>query len=110
LGNIAIMQLDHIKQRIQDNYHVELTYTKILVDHVVSQCAQSDVGARQIALSLNNTLLPKMAEVILNAMAKEEVFDQISVSLTKDKQFNIALKTKQKKAKKISTSKKKSVA
>ena len=110
LGNIAIMQLDHIKQRIQDNYHVELTYTKTLVDHVVSQCAQSDVGARQIALSLNNTLLPKMAEVILNAMAKEEVFDQISVSLTKDKQFNIALKTKQKKAKKISTSKKKSVA
>jgi len=110
LGNIAKMQLDQIKQRIRNNYHVELTYTKALVEHVVSQCAQSDVGARQIALSLNNTLLPKMAEVILSAMAKEEEFDEIAVSLTKEKHYKITLKTKQKNIKKTAANNKKSIA
>lgn len=110
LGKIAQMQLDQIKQRIQNNYQVTLSYSKKLIEHVVEQCKQSDVGARQISLSLNNTLLPQMAQVILSALAKEQVFEEVVVDINKENNFDIKLKSNQKKSRVKAKSKNKAVA
>ncbi len=98
LGKIAHMQLEAIKQRIQNNYQVSLTYSKKLIDYIVQQCVQSDVGARQISLSLNNTLLPEMAQKILSALALEKKFEQVTVDINKNNLFDIKLKNKSKKS------------
>jgi type VI secretion system protein VasG len=110
LGQIANMQLETIKQRIQNNYQVELTYSKKLISHIVEQCQQSDAGARQISLLLNNTLLPQMAQSILSALSSEKEFDQVSVDIDKNNQFDIKLKTKRQKAAAKSKAKAKEVA
>ncbi len=110
LGQIANMQLETIKQRIQNNYQVTLTYSKKLIDHIVQQCQQSDAGARQISLSLNNTLLPQMAQNILSALSAEKGFDQVSVDIDKSNNFEIKLKTKRQKSTVKSKTKTKAVA
>jgi type VI secretion system protein VasG len=97
LGTIANMQLEKIKQRIQTNYQVSLSYSKELVDYIVQQCEQSDAGARQISLSLNNTLLPQMAKIILSAIASETIFDQVMVDINDKNNFDIKLKVNRQK-------------
>jgi type VI secretion system protein VasG len=92
LGLIATMQLDVIKRRLENNYKVKLSYSDELVSSIVKQCQQSDTGARQIAALLNNNLLPKMAEILLTAMASNELFDQVLVDTNEDKSFEIQLK------------------
>jgi len=91
LATIAHLQLDVIKNRIQTNYHVPLVYTDKFAENIVQQCQQSDTGARQIATLLNNTLLPQMAEVMLEALASNKTFDQITVDINKGNLFDIRL-------------------
>ncbi len=102
LEKIAIMQLDKIKQRIKTNYQVELGYSNKLMSHIVSQCTQSDAGARQIASLLNNTLLPEMAQKILSALSTETSFNKIFVDIDRESCFTFSLKSvKNSKAKRI---------
>lgn len=91
LEKIAGMQLNAIKRRINENYQVPFSYSDELMEHIVSQCEQSDVGARQIALLLNNTLLPQIAEEILAALAAEKEFSSVTADLQDDKSFKVVL-------------------
>ena len=93
LGQIAYMQLEAIKQRIQENYQVALSYSQSLIDYIVQQCQQSDAGARQISLLLNNTLLPKMAQTILSALSAEKNFAEVLVDIDQQNAFEIKLKS-----------------
>ena len=69
MAEIARIQLNAIRERVQANYKVPLEYTDRLLDHVVAQCRQSDAGARQINSMLSNTLLPTLAERMLHRLA-----------------------------------------
>ncbi|MBX2807691.1 MAG: type VI secretion system ATPase TssH [Cellvibrionaceae bacterium] len=91
LADIAKMQLQLIQQRIEDNYQVPLVYTDALIDHIIHQCQQSDAGARQIAMLLNNTLLPKIAKKILSSLASEDYFNKIFVDIDEHNMFLVDL-------------------
>ncbi len=92
LGNIARIQLDAIKQRVHQNYQTELKYSSRLIDHIISQCQQSDTGARQINTVLTNTLLPDLSETILKHMAKDKPVDRIEVGISKESDFEIKIR------------------
>ncbi|MBX2807123.1 MAG: type VI secretion system ATPase TssH [Cellvibrionaceae bacterium] len=93
LGKIAHMQLNIITKRMQDNYQVQLAYSKNFIGHIIQQCQQSDTGARQIAMFLNNTLLPQMAEKLLSALMSESTFNEMVIGINKKNQFDIKLKS-----------------
>ncbi|HED17839.1 MAG TPA: type VI secretion system ATPase TssH [Gammaproteobacteria bacterium] len=92
LGNIARIQLDAIKQRVHDNYQTHLTYTDSLIEHITSQCQQSDTGARQINAVLTNTLLPDLSEAILKHLASNKPLVSVEVGIKKNSVFDIKIK------------------
>jgi len=91
LEKITYIQLDNIKQRVLENYHIPLTYTEGLVKSITSQCQQSDTGARQINSILINTLLPSLSEKILSHLAAEKPLVSIKVGISKKNDFTIQI-------------------
>ena len=91
LAVIARMQLDAIRDRIAANYKVPLDYTEQLLDHVITQCRQSDAGARQINSILSNTLLPTLAEHILRHLAGGLPLAGVSVDIDGKGSFVVSI-------------------
>lgn len=92
LAEIARIHLDAIKQRVQEHYQTQLSYSSALVEHITSQCQQSDTGARQINAVLTNTLLPELSETILKHMASNKPFTSVEVGIKKNSEFDIKIK------------------
>jgi len=91
LEKITHIQLNNIKQRVQENYHIPLTYTDGLVKHITSQCQKSDTGARQIHALLINTLLPCLSEKILSHLATDKPLTSIKVGINKNNEYTIQI-------------------
>jgi len=92
LGDIARIQLDAIKQRVHEHYQTKLTYSNSLIEHITSQCQQSDTGARQINAVLTNTLLPDLSEAILRHLAANKPIVSVEVGIKDDSIFDITIK------------------
>ena len=105
LSKIAEMQLEVIKRRVQKNYKVSLIFTDKLLSFIVSQCEESDTGARQCAAILNNTLLPTLSEELLKALSEEKEFTQVSVDLNTSNEFEIKISNLKQKTLKNKTKK-----
>jgi type VI secretion system protein VasG len=79
------------------------------LNHIVQKCEQSDVGARQIAMLLNNTLLPQISEELLALLATDKTFYQVKADITQEGSFEVSLEMKKPRARR-KTSKKELVA
>jgi type VI secretion system protein VasG len=75
LGGIVKLQLNRIKQRIEDNYEgATFSYTPAVVDLIVSRCNDPDSGGRMIDNILTNSLLPELSRQFLNfAIERKEL-------------------------------------
>ena len=86
INTITRLQLDRIKNRVQQGQGIAFEYSDCVVDLVVSRCTELESGGRMIDAILTNTLLPELSNQILNKMLQGESLSSISVE-TKDNEF-----------------------
>jgi type VI secretion system protein VasG len=92
LARIIALKLARIGQRIQDHHHAEFAWDEALVDAVLARCTEVDSGARNVDHILNGTLLPEIAEAVLEKMAQGTAIAGIKVGADAKGQFQYTIK------------------
>ncbi|MRW89088.1 type VI secretion system ATPase TssH [Duganella sp. FT80W] len=92
LAQIIALKLDRIARRIHEQHHAEFIYDPSLLDAVLTRCTEVDSGARNVDHILNGTLLPEIAQAVLEKMAKEEAIIRIKASADRKGQFKYQIK------------------
>jgi type VI secretion system protein VasG len=92
LSEIIALKLARIAQRIRVQHHAEFSYEPSLLDAVLARCTEVDSGARNVDHILNGTLLPEIAQAVLEKMAQEETIARIKVSANSKGQFKYMIK------------------
>jgi type VI secretion system protein VasG len=92
LSGIIALKLARIAQRIRENHHAEFGYDDALIGAVLERCTEVDSGARNVEHILNGTLLPEIAQAVLEKMAQEEPVTRIKVSAGSKGQFKYTVK------------------
>jgi type VI secretion system protein VasG len=92
LVRIIALKLDRIGQRIRDQHHAEFSYDEALVEAVLARCTEVDSGARNVDHILNGSLLPEIAEAVLEKMAQGAAIARIKVGAGKQGQFKYTIK------------------
>ena len=65
LGQIARLQLDRIKKRVEQRYRIPFEFNEEVVGLVVARCTESESGGRMIDAILSNTMLPDISREFL---------------------------------------------
>ncbi|MYM27138.1 type VI secretion system ATPase TssH [Duganella sp. CY15W] len=91
LAQIIALKLNRIGQRIREHHHAEFSYEPSLVDAVLARCTEVDSGARNVDHILNGTLLPQLAQAVLERMAQEEKILSIQVGASDKGEFNYVI-------------------
>ncbi|OFA04950.1 chaperone protein ClpB [Duganella sp. HH101] len=92
LAQIVALKLDRIGRRIRDHHHAEFSYDQALVDAVLARCTEVDSGARNVDHILNGSLLPEIAEAVLQRMSEGVAITRIKVGASKQGQFKYTIK------------------
>ncbi|MQA19312.1 type VI secretion system ATPase TssH [Rugamonas rivuli] len=92
LAQIVALKLDRIGQRIRDHHHAEFSYDQALIDAVLARCTEVDSGARNVDHILNGSLLPEIAEAVLQRMSEGVAITRIKVGASKQGQFKYTIK------------------
>jgi len=92
LARIVALKLDRIGLRIRDHHHAEFGYDQSLVDAVLARCTEVDSGARNVDHILNGSLLPEIAEAVLQRMSEGVAITRIKVGASKQGQFKYTIK------------------
>jgi len=79
LVEIIELKLARIGARIAANHKAQFTWDDSLVDAVLARCTEVDSGARNVDHILNGTLLPEIAQTVLECMADGAAIGQITV-------------------------------
>lgn len=87
LMKIGLINMNRIKQRVQDHYKADFSYDEDLLLHIVARSQEVDTGARNIENILNRTLLPEMASECLARMANRQSIQKIHVGLDEEGRF-----------------------
>ncbi len=87
LAQIIELKLSRIRDRIASNHKAVFEWDNALVESVLSRCTEVDSGARNVEHILNGTLLPELAQVVLQRMAEEATITKIKVSCAKNGDF-----------------------
>ncbi|WP_299939863.1 type VI secretion system ATPase TssH [uncultured Microbulbifer sp.] len=80
LMTICKLHLGKIGKRIGEHYGASFSFDEDVLINIVARCHETDTGARNIEIILNRTLLPELASVCLDKMAKGETVKAIKVS------------------------------
>ena len=70
LKQIIRLKLEKIKQRVVMNHHAILHYDEPLIDWIAARCTEVDSGARNIDNILTRSVLPKIAQGVLEKLAQ----------------------------------------
>lgn len=70
LKQIIRLKLEKIKQRVVINHHAILHYDEPLIDWIAARCTEVDSGARNIDNILTRSVLPKIAQGVLEKLAQ----------------------------------------
>jgi len=79
LGRIVRLQLERIRKRVQERYHIPCAYSDDVVDLVVSRCTESESGGRMIDAILTNTMLPDISREFLNRMVSGSAIERVQI-------------------------------
>jgi type VI secretion system protein VasG len=80
LGEIIELKLVRIRARVEANHHAVFEWDEALVDAVLARCTEVDSGARNVDHILNGTLLPEIAQQVLERVADGTPIRRIAVS------------------------------
>jgi type VI secretion system protein VasG len=92
LARIIALKLGRIGQRIREHHHAEFSYDEALVEAVLARCTEVDSGARNVDHILNGSLLPEIAEAVLEKMAQGVPIGKIKVGANRQGQFKYVIK------------------
>ncbi|BFM08570.1 type VI secretion system ATPase TssH [Halioxenophilus aromaticivorans] len=94
LEKIIHLKLSAIRKRVMANYQSEINFQNNFFNWIVSQCSQSETGARQIDLILNKTVLPQLSEKILSQFYDGSTFVLIDIDVNEDNNLLINFENK----------------
>jgi type VI secretion system protein VasG len=92
LASIVGLKLARIGQRVRDNHQAEFSYEPSLVEAVLARCTEVDSGARSVDHILNGTLLPEIAQAVLERMADGAAIARIKAAAGRNGQFKYTIK------------------
>jgi len=81
LLKIIVLQLNRVKQRLEDNHRVPFTYDEAVVDLVASRCTEIESGARMVDAILTHTLLPAMSKEFLTRLMEAQAVQRVHVAV-----------------------------
>ncbi|MFA5985306.1 MAG: type VI secretion system ATPase TssH [Methylococcaceae bacterium] len=84
IGAIIRLQLNRIKQRIEDSHKVPFAYHDDVVSLIASRCTELESGGRMIDAILTNTLLPKISAEILSRLMMGDAVKQVNIQVSAD--------------------------
>jgi len=79
LVEIIELKLERIRRRIEANHKATFEWDESLVDAVLARCTEVDSGARNVDHILNGTLLPEVAQQVLERIADGIALERIAV-------------------------------
>lgn len=91
LAAIIALKLQRIRDRIAANHKATFQWTDALVDAVLARCTEVDSGARNVDHILNGTLLPTVADTVLQRMAEGKAIARIKAGADKRGQFKYTI-------------------
>ena len=83
LRELVGVKLERLGQRLARR-QLTVSHSEALVDHLTERCTQSDSGARLIDHLLDQHLLPRIADRLLEAMAAGETLTRVHATLDGD--------------------------
>ncbi|MFM0202098.1 type VI secretion system ATPase TssH [Paraburkholderia fungorum] len=87
LAEIIDLKLERIRRRIESNHKAVFEWEESLVDAVLARCTEVDSGARNVDHILNGTLLPEVAQQVLERIANGTAIERISVRASEAGEF-----------------------
>ncbi|NWC93026.1 MULTISPECIES: type VI secretion system ATPase TssH [unclassified Pseudomonas] len=91
LERIVALKLARIRKRFERNHHAVLSYDEALVKAIASRCTEVDSGARNIDNILSKTLMPELAQRVLERMAQDKPIESLTIGLGSDGDFTYSL-------------------
>lgn len=92
LERIVALKLERIRQRFLRNHQAELKYDAELVKAIAARCTEVDSGARNIDNFLSGSLMPELAQRVLERMAQGKAIQSLSIKLGSDGDFAYRLR------------------
>ena len=92
LERIVGLKLERIRQRFQRNHQATLNYDAELIKAIAARCTEVDSGARNIDNILSGTLMPELAQRVLERMAQGKAIQSLSIKLGSDGDFAYRLR------------------
>lgn len=87
LAGIIELKLERIRRRIEANHGAVFEWDDSLVDAVLARCTEVDSGARNVDHILNGTLLPELAQQVLERMADGTALQHVNVRANEAGEF-----------------------
>jgi type VI secretion system protein VasG len=87
LAEIIELKLERIRRRIEANHKATFEWDESLVDAVLARCTEVDSGARNVDHILNGTLLPEVAQQVLERIADGRALERIAVRASEAGEF-----------------------
>jgi type VI secretion system protein VasG len=87
LERIVALKLDRIAKRFARNHQAELSYDEALIKAIAARCTEVDSGARNIDNILSQTLMPELAQRVLERMAQDTPIERLAIELGSDGDF-----------------------
>lgn len=87
LERIVALKLERIAKRFARNHQAELSYDEALVKAIAARCTEVDSGARNIDNILSQTLMPELAQRVLERMAQDAPIERLVIELGSDGDF-----------------------
>jgi type VI secretion system protein VasG len=81
LGDIIRLQLNRIKQRVEDSHQVPFSFEDGVVDLIRQRCTELESGARMVDAILTNSVLPSISGEVLQRMLEGRELRRIHLGL-----------------------------
>ncbi|MDH5228713.1 MAG: type VI secretion system ATPase TssH [Gammaproteobacteria bacterium] len=87
MADIVRIKLNKLVKLMMQNQKINLLYDDAVVQQIAQRCTEVETGARNIDYIVNNTILPRIANEILQGMAEETKANTFSIGLAEDGNF-----------------------
>ncbi|BCF94235.1 type VI secretion system ATPase TssH [Paraburkholderia largidicola] len=91
LVDIIELKLERIRRRIESNHKAAFEWDESLVEAVLARCTEVDSGARNVDHILNGTLLPEIAQHVLERIADNVPIQRIGARATEAGEFEYSV-------------------
>ncbi len=92
LREIVGLKLKRMQDTVYSNNRVKVSYDLEVEELIANRCMEVETGARNIDYILQGNIMPKIANLLLESMAKDEMPEEIVISVTEEKEFKIEVK------------------